>query len=67
LHATIKFVMAKNLANTNPGVNDIWLTSVKETLVTWTLVANPISIVGANPTIAMGVDIIVVDTTKNPK
>jgi hypothetical protein len=34
LHAIVEPVMAKSLANTNPRVNDIQLTSVKETLVT---------------------------------
>jgi hypothetical protein len=40
---------------------------VKETLVIGTLGANPTSIVGANPTVPMGVDITKVDTTSSPK
>jgi hypothetical protein len=59
--------MAIFLANTNLGVNDIRLIGVKETLVIRTLGANLTSIVGANPTVAMGVDIIEVDTTSNRK
>ncbi len=34
LHATVEFVMAIFLANTNPRVNDIRSIGVKETLVT---------------------------------
>jgi hypothetical protein len=40
---------------------------VKETLVTGILGANPTLKVGANPIVAMGVDITEVDTTTNPK
>jgi hypothetical protein len=67
LHTIVKFVMVIFLANTNLGMNDIRSTSVKETIVTGTLGANPTSKVGANPIVAMGVDIIEVDTTSNPK
>jgi hypothetical protein len=59
--------MEKILANKNPGVNDIRSIGVKETLVTETLGTNPTSIVGANPTIAMEVDITKVDITSNSK
>ncbi len=57
LHATVESVMAIFLANTNLGVNDIWSTCVKETLVIGTFGANPTSTIGANPTVAIGVDI----------
>jgi len=46
------------LPNTNPRVNGIQSTSVKEILVIGTLGANPTLPIGANPIIAMGVDII---------
>jgi hypothetical protein len=49
----------KFLTNTNPRVNDIRSTDVKEILLIWTL--------GANPIAAMGIDIIEVDTISNPK
>jgi len=67
LHATVKFVMEIFLTNTNPRVNDIRSTDVKEILLIWTLGANPISTIGANPIAAMGIDITEMDTTSNPK
>ncbi len=67
LHAIVEIVTVNFLANKNLKVNDIWSIGVKETIVTWTLEANPISIVGANPIVAMGVDIIEMDTTSNLK
>ncbi len=67
MHTIVEFVMVIFLANTNPWVNDIWSTGVKETLVTGILGANPTLKVGANPIVAMGVDITEVDTTTNPK
>ncbi len=67
MHTIVEFVLVIFLANTNPWVNDIWSTGVKETLVTGILGANPTLKVGANPIVAMGVDITEVDTTSNPK
>jgi hypothetical protein len=59
--------MESFLTNINPRVNGIQSIGVKENLVIGTLGANPTSIIGENPTIAIGVDITKMDTISNPK